>query len=84
MAINKNVTITDSDQCMSCEHFRGPTIGGLMCLAYIFGIPDEILTGKVDHRQPYIGDHGVQYQEAANWQEYLAEAAEIIRKEGSA
>ena len=80
MVLDPNLPMTDSDQCMSCEHFMGPTEGGLMCLAYIFGITDEILTGKVDHRQPYEGDHGVQWQEAANWQQYLKDAEAIIRE----
>jgi len=52
-----------------------------MCFAYPDGIPPEIMDGTVDHRQPYLGDHGVQYQEAANWQKYLKDAEEIIRED---
>jgi hypothetical protein len=26
------------------------------------GIPQDILTGKDQHREPYLGDKGIQYQ----------------------
>jgi len=32
------------------------------CKAYPEGIPEEILTNKVDHHKPYKGDNGIQYE----------------------
>jgi hypothetical protein len=49
-----------SDQCMRCKHF----LGRLTCLAYPTGIPEEILTGEVDHSEPQEGDHDIQFKEA--------------------
>lgn len=48
--------------CSFCTHLiawpggQRPT-----CAAYPQGIPDSILTNRVDHRQPQPGDHGLQY-----------------------
>jgi hypothetical protein len=43
--------------CASCKHYRG----GRKCAAFPDGIPQPILDGKNDHRQPYDGDHSIQY-----------------------
>ena len=43
--------------CVSCERkVRGP-----VCEAYPDGIPEEILDGRIDHKTPYPGDHGLIY-----------------------
>lgn len=43
--------------CVSCRRkVRGP-----ICEAYPDGIPEEILDGRVDHKTPYPGDHGLIY-----------------------
>jgi hypothetical protein len=43
--------------CVSCRRkTRGP-----VCDAYPGGIPELILNGKVDHKTPYPGDHGLTY-----------------------
>lgn len=56
-------------KCFSrnCKHFLGVK-GDEMnqvcyCEAFPDGIPFEITSGKVDHVMPYIGDHGIQYEE---------------------
>jgi hypothetical protein len=32
------------------------------CDAFPDGIPDEIWTGKNDHKKPYPGDHDIQFE----------------------
>ena len=48
-----------TSQCGICKYAKG----GLTCAAYPRGIPEEILTGEVDHTEPYKGDHGIQFEE---------------------
>ena len=54
-------------QCFSCQRQwnppqpdRDPMLGPY-CAAFPDGIPDEIYTNVVDHREPYPGDHGLQW-----------------------
>lgn len=51
--------------CMWCAHFERDA-PGLHCSAYTDGIPDEIITSRVDHRKPYTGDNGVQFVQGDN------------------
>jgi len=40
---------------------------GFHCTAYPFGgeeIPEDIVTGVADHREPYKGDHGIRYKDS--------------------
>ena len=46
---------------MSCIHLVDGD--GMRCDAYPQGIPDEILESEVDHRLPYAGDGGVQFEQ---------------------
>jgi hypothetical protein len=46
-----------SNQCLECKHYTGV----LTCAAYPAGIPEAILTGEHDHRQPYPGDQGITF-----------------------
>jgi hypothetical protein len=47
-------------QCISCQRYGG----ALGCEAYpgIETIPEEILTGEPDHREPFPGDHGLRLE----------------------
>jgi hypothetical protein len=51
---------------MTCKHFdsaRSPRQSSrAYCVAFPDGIPDPIIQGYNDHRQPYEGDGGVVYQ----------------------
>lgn len=47
-----------SSQCTECKHYRGE----IECDAFPDGIPEEIITGKHDHREPYSGDDGIRFE----------------------
>jgi len=41
-----------------CAHYQG----FMACAAFPDRIPQEILTGLYDHREPYQGDHGIRWE----------------------
>ena len=50
--------MTTNNLCMTCK-FR---LLDWSCEAYPDGIPEEIFNGEVDHKEPYKGDHGIQFE----------------------
>ncbi len=50
-------------QCARCKHFHSKDTTGNNCDAYPDGIPNIILTNEHNHRQPYRGDKGIQFEE---------------------
>jgi len=52
-------------QCLSCARWRSPLMTGgttQTCESYPDGIPDQIWTGRADHRQPFTGDNGLHWE----------------------
>jgi len=48
--------------CAYCIHLDRAYKGyGLRCAAFPDGIPDEIIESQADHREPYEGDHDIQF-----------------------
>lgn len=51
-------------QCALCAHFKSPIGTGSearTCAAFPDGIPDDIWSGRADHRQPHDGDRDVRW-----------------------
>jgi len=50
--------------CLHCIHLEAPPPKAFMrCEAFTHGIPDEIWQSKIEHRQTYPGDHGIQFED---------------------
>lgn len=49
-------------QCTACQHYRPWFRGRTTCDAYPDDIPVEILSNRIDHRTPYVGDHGIRFK----------------------
>lgn len=54
-----------SPTCLPCKHFNREAYsetGKKTCDAFFECIPDEIWRGDNDHKKPYLGDHGIQFE----------------------
>lgn len=51
-------------QCLFCARRAFPAVGqqSQTCTAFPGGIPDPIWHNQVDHRKPYSGDNGQQFE----------------------
>lgn len=63
--------------CTLCKHRQGWT-----CAAYPQGIPLEIREMYVDHRQPYAGDNGIQFEAKDDSPETKAQLAQVKLRKG--
>ena len=54
--------------CYKCKHFiRDDESLYLKCKAFgddVGGIPSAIIDGENDHKEPYAGDSGIQFEQA--------------------
>lgn len=66
--------------CVDCvrRHPAQPLKWGMFCDAFPDGIPDDIKENRADHRQPYPGDHGLQFAAKSDAAEH--DAARIIEE----
>jgi hypothetical protein len=55
---NFNEYVEWKTPCATCAHL----IEAGICKAFPKGIPAEIYSGDDQHRTPYPGDHGIQYE----------------------
>lgn len=59
----KNFSEPEQIICNTCKYYR-PFSWPPACDAFPHGIPESILDGEEDHREPVRGDHGIQYESA--------------------
>jgi len=52
--------------CADCKHFNSDDMTGNFCDAFPDGIPDDIFLCIIDHKEPYEGDGGIQYEPVAS------------------
>ena len=54
--------------CLICENYIGKKAGikKPICKAFLDGIPNEILSGGNDHKEPFKGDNGIRFEPIKN------------------
>lgn len=68
-------TPSGSSICHGCSHLREATSledRGATCDAFPEGIPEAILQGGFDHREPFPGDGGVRFEQEPGMEWALA------------
>jgi hypothetical protein len=51
------------NSCATCKHLHTDSYDPpATCDAFPAGIPDEIFNGDNDHKKPFKGDHGIQFE----------------------
>ncbi len=53
--------IIGPSECYDCRHLRQDS-HKVTCAAFPDGIPVEILKSRILHREPFPGDHGIQFE----------------------
>ncbi len=57
LAVEEEFTILGI--CWKCEH---KTLGASTCAAFPRDIPETIILGEFNHRRPFPGDNGIQFE----------------------
>ena len=57
--IDDSILVNAAQQCATCANLRKFSFD---CIAYPDGIPYAIITEKHDHRKPFPGDNGIQFE----------------------
>lgn len=56
--------------CIGCSHHRANNT----CTAFPNGIPEKILFSEFDHRKPFTGDNGIQFDPLTREDERYADS----------
>ena len=48
--------------CLDCTRFHADDRDALTCDAFTKAIPEAIIFSEHDHREPFPGDHGIQFE----------------------